>query len=43
MYINGLHVLHAMKPLSRLNLSVNTRKEIYMCDKTSVYMITGMV
>ena len=33
MYINDRHVLHTMKPLSRLNLSVNTRYEIYLCTK----------
>ena len=37
MYINDLHVLHTMKPLSRLNLSINTRYEIHLCTKL-VYM-----
>ena len=33
MYINDSHVLHTMKPLSCLNLSINTRYEIYLCTK----------
>ena len=33
MYINYLHVLHMMKPPSRLILTVNTRYEIYLCTK----------
>ena len=33
MYINDLHVLHTMKSLSRLNLSVNIRYELYLCTK----------
>ena len=37
MYINYLHVLHSMKPFSRLNLSVNIRYAIYLCIK-QVYM-----
>ena len=33
MSINDLHVSHTMKPISRLNFSINTRYKIYLCTQ----------